>query len=74
MKVNKMITLDKEIVEKLQRKDNMSKLINDLLIEFFNKDDIEQMTEKELELYILTEKLKIKHKQELKEIMKNVTK
>jgi hypothetical protein len=47
MKVNKNFTLDLFIVEKLKEFDNSSKLINDLLIDFFksynkNFDELEQ--------------------------------
>lgn len=36
MKINKTISLDLEIVEKLQKEDNASNLINNLLTNFFS--------------------------------------
>jgi len=68
MKRMKMITLDEDLIDKLKTKPNASQLINDLLIQFFEKDDIQQMGVEELKKFIAIEKLKEKHKAEIEAI------
>ena len=49
MKVMRTYTIEEEIAERLKKEGNASKLINQLLEEYFHKSDINSMTIEELE-------------------------
>ena len=68
VKVNRLITLDYEINEKLKDQSNASGFINDLLTEYFNKTKYEEMSIEELKKVVEIEKLEKKFKEEINKI------
>ncbi len=67
MKVQKLIMLDYELMEKLRNEPSASKLINTLLLGHYEGKSLEKMSEQEIDKMIRLEELKKKHTEELKE-------
>lgn len=65
------IYIQDDIDEKLQKAPNKSKLINDLLREFFDKEDLNQMNAKQIRAEIEIRGLQKEHDKKLKEIRNN---
>lgn len=72
MKVNKIMSIDVELMEKLQEEDNASKLVNDLLVEHYQSVRPTGQSDKDRKKYLINEiakdKLKEKHKKELEKL------
>ena len=68
MKVNKTLTLDYELVEKLRQEDNCSALVNGLIDNFYANNDLNKMNKKQLEAFIANGEMLKRHVKELKEL------
>jgi hypothetical protein len=72
VKRNKLICIDEDVFDQLRLEDNASALINRLLIEYFDRNVIEQMSHEELKKRIAYEEEKLKidneHKAKMKEL------
>lgn len=64
----KYIYFQDDIADNLEKVENMSALINDLLRKHFDKKDINKMSVKELDELIKKEKAKKEYETKLKEI------
>lgn len=65
MKVNKTITLDIEIVEKLMKEPNASAIVNQQLVNYYAGKDMTKWTREQLKAFIAEGELKQKHAKEL---------
>jgi hypothetical protein len=68
MKGNITITVDFELIERLKREDNYSKLINQLLNDHYALDAFKGMSADELRKRIAIEEKKIELKKELEKL------
>lgn len=65
---SKMIYLENDVLDDLEKEDNMSKVVNEVLREHYRKQHIAFMTPEERAKYKKTLQLKMKLEQDLKEI------
>jgi len=72
MKVQKLLTLDVEIAERLVEEDNASKLVNDMLIEHYQTERPSGQSDRDRLVYlkkiVSKQKLKKKYDDEVKNI------
>ncbi len=62
MRILRSYSIEEDLVEKLKSNNNKSGLINNLLREYFDKDDINQMNAKQLETELEIRKMVREHK------------
>lgn len=68
MSKQRYVYMRDEIEKQLKKENNASKLINDLLEDYFRKQNPAEMSINELEQYIKTQELKKEYERRLKEI------
>ena len=65
------IYIKDEIDERLQKEDNKSQLINNLLKQYFDENDINQMNAKQLKAELAVRKIEREAKAKIKELRKD---
>lgn len=71
MRIARTFTIEEDIIKKLNKSGNKSELINRILKEYFDKEDINQMSAKQLRAEIEVRKLEKETKVKIKELRKN---
>lgn len=68
VKINKLICIDEEIHERLQKETNVSQLISNLLKNYYDEQDMVGMSKKEIEKKIALLDLEAEYVKKRKEI------
>jgi len=72
MRIARTFTLDEDLIKKLNKlQQNRSELLNQILREYFDKEDINQMNAKQIRAEIEIRKLEKENKKNIEEIRKN---
>lgn len=68
MRIARTFTIEESLIKKLNQSGNRSELINKILKEYFDKEDINNMSKEELRKAIKIEKLKKETEDKIKNI------
>jgi len=71
-KTNKIFCIDEELIDLLKKEESQSALVNRLLLEHYQKSDLNMMNEKQLKELIEIEEFKEQHDLELKTKIKEI--
>ena len=68
MKEDKMLSLDRDVVDYLRKESNASGLVNGILLKHFESREVNSMSEEELALEIKVAELELETKERIKEL------
>ena len=68
MRIPRSFTIEREFIDLVNAEDNASDLINQLLLEHYNKNDYNRMSKEELVILMKKEQARLEYEQKIKEI------